>query len=247
MRAADEGCSQTGQRPLGRLALARHEPRLHRRRLPLQIERRRELLEGEVRACRTCRPLTDEDRPPLGCLLQARGDVDRVAGDEHLPARLARRDHLAGIEADADLELPARVTAEVPAREPLEHPSGGPHGAHCIVLSCGGHAEDGHDRVAGELLDRCGLRAQLLRHRREEIGHQGPDVLGVHCLGALGRADDVGEQDGDELQHLGCGRSRRRGRRGREHRRDVEVRVLLEHAPLQLLQAARRVDAEVVA
>jgi hypothetical protein len=69
----------------------------------------------------------------------------------------------------------------------------------------GGHAEDGHHRVADELLDRAALALDLLRHRLEVVAHHRPHVLRVHLLGARGRADDVGEEDRDELERLGGG------------------------------------------
>ena len=51
----------------------------------------------------------DEHLPRIGGLLQARGDVDRVAADHQLTARggLASRDDLAGVDADAEADVDA--------------------------------------------------------------------------------------------------------------------------------------------
>src|SRR5919197_4940050 len=72
-----------------------------------------------------------------------------------------------------------------------------------VVLVGGGYAEDGHPRVADELLDRAALAPDLFRHSLEVIAHERPHVFWVHLLGARGRAHDVGEENGDELERIG--------------------------------------------
>jgi hypothetical protein len=81
--AADERRRQARHAaPLHRFPLAGDEPRAHRSGLAPQAERLVDFAEHEMRARRACRPLTDDDRPGLGGLLEPRGDVDRVAGHE---------------------------------------------------------------------------------------------------------------------------------------------------------------------
>ena len=80
--------------------------------------------------------------PGVRRLLQAGGDVDRVAGREPL---LRPRHHLARHHADP--------TLQPQLRERVAHLDRRPHRAQCVVLVHHRHAEDGHHGVADELLD----------------------------------------------------------------------------------------------
>ena len=91
-----------------------------------------------------------------------------------------------------------------------------------------GRPEQRHDRIADELLHgaaealELGPQADVVRRKPRA------DVLRVHLLGLRGRADDVGEEDGDELPFLGRRlRSKRRAAREAEFR---DVRVVLSAA-----------------
>ena len=64
-----------------------------------------------------------------------------------------------------------------------------------IILVDDRHAEDGHDRVADELLDGAAMPLDRLACRREPGAHVAPDCLRIERLGKLGGADDVGEED----------------------------------------------------
>ena len=79
------------------------------------------------------------------------------------------------------------------------------HRALGVVLVRDRRAEDGHHRVADELLDRAAvpldLGAQLRVVRRERRA----DVLRVEPLGACRRADEVGEEDRHDLPLLARG------------------------------------------
>ena len=186
---------------LGRLTLALDGPCCDRVRLPLEVECvERPQLEEASYGLRG--PFPEDDRARLGRLLQARGDVDGIAGDEEVAAGRAGGQHLAGADADADRDALGLRPALVPALQAPEHAAGSAHGPQRIVLVGRRHAEHGHDRVADELLDRAALRRDLLGHRREVVGHHRPHVLGVHLLRARGRADDVREEHRDELEHL---------------------------------------------
>ena len=78
----------------------------------------------------------------------------------------------------------------------------GPGGAFRIVLVRGRRPEDCDDGVADELLHRAPVALELVPEPRVVRGQQRPDVLGVEPLSALGRADQVREDDGDELALL---------------------------------------------
>ena len=60
-------------------------------------------------------------------------------------------------------------------------------------------AEDRDDRVADELLDRPAPALELLSETLVVRAQDGVDVLGVERLGARGEADEVGEEDRDDL------------------------------------------------
>ena len=76
------------------------------------------------------------------------------------------------------------------------------HAALGVVLVGQRGAEEGHDRVADELLHgaavalELGLQAGVVR--RQHPAH----VLGVELLGAAGEADEVGEEHRDDLALL---------------------------------------------
>ena len=68
-----------------------------------------------------------------------------------------------------------------------------------IVLVRDGRAEHRHHRVADELLDGA---AALLELRSQPVvvrPQDRLDVLGIERLGARGEADEVGEENGDDL------------------------------------------------
>ena len=102
-----------------------------------------------------CAPGPIRSSPGLRRLLEARGDVDRLAGRE---GRLGLvRDDLAGLDADARLQL--ELADGVEDREP------GAHGALGVVLVRLRNAERGHHRVAGELLDDPAVRGRRSARR----------------------------------------------------------------------------------
>ena len=145
--------------------------------------------------------LAEQDLAGLRGLLQAGGDVDRVAGGEPL---LRSGDDLAGVHADASLD------AELGQR--VAHLDRGSAGAEGVVLVYLRDAEDGHDRVADELLDRPAVRLDDGLHALEVAGQHSAERLRVGRLAERGRAGDVAEEDGDGLALLA------RGRRGLERR-----------------------------
>ena len=156
-----------------------------------------------ARSVDAVRCLADEDAVHRRRRLDAGGGVDDVARD-HALARLGARVHaderLAGVDGEAHLEavLVARPVADRERRA---------HGALRVVLVHDRRAEDGHDSVADELLDRAAVVLEDRAHTAVVGGQQRADVLRVEPLGARGRADEVAEDDADDLALLARGRA----------------------------------------
>ena len=153
-----------------------------------------------------------------GCrLLEARGDVDRISGDERLP--FAADDDLARVDADPRLETVLR--------DRRLHLRRGANRTKRVVLVRDRDAEDGHDRVADELLHRAAVALEDDAQILEVAAHARPQRLGVGRLAERGRADEVAEEDRDDLALLA-----RRLRRGeRRPARAAEPRVVGVLAP----------------
>ena len=79
-----------------------------------------------------------------------------------------------------------------------------------MVLVQGGDAEDGHDRVTDELLDRPSVTLEHALHLLEKARHDAAERLRVETLSESRRSRDVGEEHRDGLAHLAsrCGRQR---------------------------------------
>ena len=67
-----------------------------------------------------------------------------------------------------------------------------------IVLVRAGRAEDGHDRVANELLDEPVVALDRSRELPEQVALEGADLLRVERLRERGEPRQVREQDGDQ-------------------------------------------------
>ena len=63
-------------------------------------------------------------------------------------------------------------------------------------------AEDRHHRVADELLDRTPMALELGAQLGVVRGQDRPNILGVVRFGLGGRADEIGEEDRDDLPLL---------------------------------------------
>jgi len=72
----------------------------------------------------------------------------------------------------------------------------GPDG---MVLMGQGGAEEGHDPIAGELVDGPLVAMDLLHQDLEAAVHDLVDLLGIQLLGEGGEGGHIGEEDGDEL------------------------------------------------
>ena len=113
-------------------------------------------------------------------------------------AALADRagDDLAGVDPDPGREvepLPAAQLGRV-LGDVVEHLQGRVTGAPRVVLVGDRGAEDGHDPVAGELVDGALEAVHGLGQDREEALHDLAPLLRVLLLGQVHRAADVGEQ-----------------------------------------------------
>ena len=145
--------------------------------------------------------LAEQHLAGLGRLLQARRDVDRVAGREPL---LGAGDDLAGVHAHAQLQARAVALLELVVQlvEPAAQLVGGAHRAERVVLVHRGHAEDGHDRVADELLDGAAVPLDDRLGRLEVAGHDVPQALGIDPLAEGRRPGDIAEEHRDRLARL---------------------------------------------
>ena len=145
------------------------------------------------------RLLAEQDLARFGCLLQAGGDVDGVAGDERLA--LAGND-LARVDAGAGLEP-----------EPLDRfpdLGGRPHRPQRVVLVHPRNPEHCHGGVAHEFLDRAAVQLEDRAQLGVVAAHHLAQHFGIGALAERGRADEVAEEDGDGLAHP---RRRLRGQR----------------------------------
>jgi hypothetical protein len=192
--AADEGARAAAEaaRPHQRQRPHEHVRR-HRLRLAPggQLDRGREL---EGAADRLRRAGADEDRARLGRLLEPRRDVDGVTGNEGAALAGPPGHDLAGVDADPELEGAAEERGE-----PALHRERRVQRPLRVVLVRLGDAEDGHDRVAGELLDRAAGVVDLGRHRVVEALELDARPLRILLLPERRRADEVGEDDGGQL------------------------------------------------
>ena len=170
------------------------------------------------------RRLADQDVAGGGRLLEPGSHVHGVAHDERLALRRIPREHVAGVDADAGLDLP-----HLPHR--VTHLERRPQRPQRVVLVHGGDAEDGHQRVADHLLDNAAVSLHGLADRRVEPRHHAAHDLGVGPLGERRRADDVAEEHGHGLSHLAGG-----GGVGAERR----AARIAEARPVRVLLAALR-------
>ena len=128
-------------------------------------------------------------------------------------------------------------------------------GALGVVLVGDRRAEQGHDPVAGELVDRPLEAVDALAQDREEALHDPPPLLRVALLGELHRPHHVGEQHrhllalplerGAPTTDFSADRFTLRLARGL-WRREVQGGVLPQDRLLELAQLSAGLDAELV-
>ena len=140
------------------------------------------------------RRLVDEDAVHRRGALEASSGVDDVARGHALAGfglGVEAHERLAGRDPDSQLEL--LLERELADRERCADCALG------IVLVRGRCAEERHDRVADELLDGAAVALELGAHALVVGAQDRLDVLGIQRLGARGEADEVAEDDRDDL------------------------------------------------
>src|SRR5581483_2066831 len=150
--------------------LARSEQPVGRDRLGLPLDLQRLDALGVDRAMdQLVRTLAEQHLAGTRGLLEPRGDVDGVAGDERLAARRVSRHDFARVDADAQRDPPSELSLEplVQRRQPRLHLDRGATRPQRVVLVRLGYAEHGEDRVADELLDRAAVALERSAHLAE--------------------------------------------------------------------------------
>ena len=147
----------------------------------------------------------DEDLARAGRLLEPRRGVHRIAGDERTSAARVADNADAGVHADAhDQPHPPHLleldVQRFDAGDEVERSSACAVG---IVLVGDGDAEDAHDGVADELLDRPPVAVQGLLAGCVVAKLDAPERLGIQSLAERRRAHEVAEEQADELSELG--------------------------------------------
>ena len=104
-----------------------------------------------------------------------------------------------------------------------------------VVLVDHRRAEDRHDRVADELLDRAAEALDLVLDARVVRAERRADVLRIGPIGARREPDEIDEEDGDDLALLLRGRGAERRRAGAAEAEAVGILLAApwadEHAP----------------
>ncbi len=168
-------------------------------RLALALERERlERLDLDRVSHEPVRRLAEQDLARGRRFLEPLGDVDGVAGGESLAAAAVAGNHLARVDAGPHLDPDAPVPLElvVQGGEPFAHLGGGADRAERVVLVDDRNPEDGHHRVADELLDDVPswpLDDRL--HLVEVAAHDAPQRFRVELLAERGRAGHIREDD----------------------------------------------------
>ena len=181
---------------------------------PFHLERPGEL--GDERVTdEALRRMADENRPGPRRSLEPRREVRRVAdrGVVHLEVVAdGADDHRTGVNPDPHLQLEAaRGGGRVEGGEGVANRERGAHGAVRSVLVGDRGAEERHQAVAGERVDDALDGVDLAERERHVLLEEIAILLGIHALGERRRADEVAEEDRDELALL-----ERRRRRGAE-------------------------------
>ena len=140
----------------------------------------------------------DEDLVGLRGLLQTSSDVDRVTRCQPF---LRSRDDLAGVDTDPHGKPRAEVAFELFVQAGDSEPKicCGSHAAKRIVLVNHRNAEDGHHRVADELLDNAAVAFHRFAGYIEVARQHVPKTLRIQPLAERRRSADVAEEHRDRL------------------------------------------------
>jgi hypothetical protein len=151
--------------------------------------------------------LAEQDLPGPGQLLEPLGQVDGRTGELLLQGAGVAHQHVAGVDAEADVELEAALLAHLLGQlvQGGAELAGRPHGPQGIVLVQLGDAEGGHEAVAVALADAGPPVAQGLPDGLAVAVEQPLHGEGVELALQVGRLDHVAEDDGDDPELLGRG------------------------------------------
>ena len=183
--------------------------RLDARGFALQFERFHGVDVNRVTDERACLA-ADQDLAGRRRLLETSRHVDRVARDERLA--LAPHDNLAGVDPDSRFEPVCH--------DRVAHLGCGPNRAKRVVLVRDGDSEDGHDGISGELLHRASVALEDGTQVLEVALKASAQRFRIGRLSERRRADEVAEEDRDDLALLAHRRSLRGASRAEvvEHR-----------------------------
>ena len=140
----------------------------------------------------------EEDLVGLRGLLQTSSDVDRVTRCQPF---LRSRDDLAGVDTDPHSKPRAEVAFQLFVQAGDSEPKicCGSHAPKRIVLVNHRNAEDGHHRVADELLDNAAVALHGFARHIEVARQHVPKTLGIQPLAERRRSADVAEEHRDRL------------------------------------------------
>ena len=151
--------------------------------------------------------LAEQDLPGPGQLLEPLGQVDGRAGELLLQGAGVAHQHVAGVDAEADVELEAALLAHLLGQlvQGGAELAGRPHGPQGVVLVQLGDTEGGHEAVAVALADAGPSVAQGLPDGLAVAVEQPLHGERVELALQVGRLDHVAEDDGDDPELLGGG------------------------------------------
>ena len=176
-------------------------PQPYRLGLSFQLDRLEFLVRDSVLR-RVVRQLADDDRAGRRRALEPRRGVHNVTRDHRLAlgrVRTERDERLAAVDRGA--------RPEPQLADRLERAQRRADSALRVVLVRDRRTEDGHHRVADELLDRAAEPLDFLLRVQVILAQPRANVLGVRGLGGRREADEIDEEDGDDLALLrGCAR-----------------------------------------
>ncbi len=211
-------------------------------------DHRLRVLVADDRTRGSIRLLADEDAVDGSGLLQTRCRVDDVAGDDPFSLRRTRgerHESLSGVDCDADLQFELRL-GSIQLFNGRAHREGGSDCTFRIVAVDHGRSENRHHGVAYELLDRAAKGLDLAPDASEVWREDRPHVFRIEPFCAGGEADQIREQDGDDLALLGealrlIGKRLRAGKAELRDRRVLLPTVRTDHHRQSVRTKAERV------
>ena len=138
----------------------------------------------------------DDDAARFRCLFHACGDADRQAHRLVVGGRVGHQvahHHFAGMQPDTNADWAETIGGV--ALGVLQDGQGRVAGLLGVVLVRQRRAEDRHDAVAGDAVDRAAIAIDRPHHLADGGAQDFVDTLGVHPRGERNRSANVGEHD----------------------------------------------------